>query len=279
MKKGFIIAAVVLVSLGIILFVAALVVSGFNLRGSGSEERITKEIIVDESFRDISIETTTADIELKPSDNGSCRVVYDEVKNRSLNVVVEDNTLKVKYADERKWFDRITLWTTKLTVTVYLPASSFESVAVASKTGDILISDLEADNMALAVTTGDILLSSVRLSKDLSAAVTTGELTVSNLTCRNLNSDGSTGDISLRSVTASKRMDLKRSTGDVHFDKCDAADIKVKTSTGDVTGSLLSDKIFVAKSSTGRVSVPDSASGGQCEVTTSTGDIKLQVIS
>lgn len=279
MKKGFIIAAVVLVSLGIILFVAALVVSGFNLRGSGSEERITKEIIVDESFRDISIETTTADIELKPSDNGSCRVVYDEVKNRSLNVVVEDNTLKVKYADERKWFDRITLWTTKLTVTVYLPASSFESVAVASKTGDILISDLEADNMALAVTTGDILLSSVRLSKDLSAAVTTGELSASDLTCRNLVSDGSTGDISLSNVIASERMDLKRSTGDVHFDKCDAANIKVKTSTGDVSGTLLSGKIFVAKSSTGRVTVPDSSSGGQCEVTTSTGDIKLQVIS
>ena len=279
MKKGFIIAAVVLVSLGIIMFVVALAVSGFNLKGFGIEERITKEVNISESFRDISIETTTADIELKLSDNGSCRIVYDEVKNRPLKVVVEDNTLKVKYADERKWFERITLWTPKMSVTVYLPAAAFESVAAASTTGDILIYDIEANNMALAVTTGDIRLYSVRLSKDLTAAVTTGKLSASDLTCRSLISDGSTGDISLSNVVASERMDLKRNTGDVHFDKCDAANIKVKTSTGDVSGTLLSGKVFVAKSSTGRVSVPDSSSGGQCEITTSTGDIKLQVIS
>lgn len=279
MKKGFIIAAVVLISLGIILFVSALIASGFDFKGAGAWKTTVKGLDIAEPFHNVTIETTTADVLLIRSENGACRVVYDDIDDLELTANVENGVLKVNYVDERKWFDRITLWTPKLTVTVYLPASSFESVAVASKTGDILISDLEADNMALAVTTGDILLSSVRLSKDLSAAVTTGELSVSDLTCRNLVSDGSTGDISLSNVIASERMDLKRSTGDVHFDKCDAANIKVKTSTGDVSGSLLSGKVFVAKSSTGRVSVPDSSSGGQCEVTTSTGDIKLQVIS
>jgi DUF4097 and DUF4098 domain-containing protein YvlB len=279
MKKGFIIVAIVLISLGIILSGVALVASEFNLKAFGFEKPISKEINVDEPFRNISIETKTEDIELKPADNAMCRIVYEGSEKRGIKVEVEDNTLKIKNVDDRNWFERLTMWAPKSSVIVYLPTSIFESVAIVSTTGDINIANIDAENMALTTSTGDIRLSSVRLSKDLAVTVTTGDLSVSDMTCRNLNSDGSTGSISLGSVTALERIDLKRSTGDVHFDKCDAADIKVKTSTGDVTGSLLSDKIFVAKSSTGRVSVPDSASGGKCELTTSTGDIKLQVIS
>ena len=53
--------------------------------------------------------------------------------------------------------------------------------------------------------------------------------------------------------------------------------IMVKTSTGNVKGTLLSDKIFVTDTSTGRVSVPKTTSGGKCEITTSTGDIEIEL--
>ena len=40
---------------------------------------------------------------------------------------------------------------------------------------------------------------------------------------------------------------------------------------------LLSPKIFFTETSTGKVQVPRSLSGGECGITTSTGDIKLEI--
>ena len=63
----------------------------------------------------------------------------------------------------------------------------------------------------------------------------------------------------------------------VVLDGCDAAEIFVKTDTGDVTGTLLSEKVFVTTTDTGKVEVPRSVSGGRCEITTDTGDIRISI--
>ena len=81
----------------------------------------------------------------------------------------------------------------------------------------------------------------------------------------------------MENVIVVDRLSVERSSGDVSFVGCDAAEIVISTSTGDVEGTLLSDKIYIIKTSTGDVNVPDSAQGGRCEITTSTGDVKIRV--
>ena len=56
-----------------------------------------------------------------------------------------------------------------------------------------------------------------------------------------------------------------------------AAEILIKTDTGDVKGSLLSEKVFVVQTDTGSIDVPKTVSGGRCEITTDTGDIKISL--
>jgi len=63
----------------------------------------------------------------------------------------------------------------------------------------------------------------------------------------------------------------------VRLNTCDAESILIKTSTSDVTGTLRSEKVFLVKTSTGKVDVPESGSGGKCEITTSTGDIRIEL--
>ena len=63
----------------------------------------------------------------------------------------------------------------------------------------------------------------------------------------------------------------------MRLERCDAAEIMINTDTGDVEGSLLSDKIFAAKSGTGDVEVPETGTGGRCIITTDTGDISITV--
>ena len=100
---------------------------------------------------------------------------------------------------------------------------------------------------------------------------------MTGVTCKALTSTGSTGKITLNNVVANDLLQIERSTGDVRLENCDAGEIKIKTSTGDVTGTLKSEKIFFASASTGKVRVPKTASGGICEITTSTGDIEIEI--
>ena len=105
--------------------------------------------------------------------------------------------------------------------------------------------------------------------------MSTGKTALDNVTCKNLTSGGSTGDILLQKVIAADKISIQRSTGDVKLEGSDAAEIYVKTDTGDVTGSLLTDKVFVTDTDTGRVDVPKTTPGGRCEITTDTGDIRI----
>ncbi len=107
--------------------------------------------------------------------------------------------------------------------------------------------------------------------------VSTGKATLTDIRCKNVVSEGKTGDISLRNVIAVKTISVARSTGDVRFDHSDGGAIFVKTDTGDVTGSLLTDKVFLAQSSTGDVDVPKTTVGGKCEIKTGTGDIIITI--
>ena len=59
------------------------------------------------------------------------------------------------------------------------------------------------------------------------------------------------------------------------LENCDAATVRIETNTGDVSASLLSEKIFVTKTDTGKVRIPDAQGGGRCEISTSTGDITV----
>ena len=55
----------------------------------------------------------------------------------------------------------------------------------------------------------------------------------------------------------------------------DAANITVKTDTGSIKGTILTEKIIFAKADTGSVKVPESVTGGKCNLTTDTGSIKI----
>ena len=95
--------------------------------------------------------------------------------------------------------------------------------------------------------------------------------------CASLLSEGTTGDILLDHVTSADTLSIISDTGDVEFRESDAADIFVRTVTGDVLGSLLTEKVFITETGTGKVEVPESIAGGRCEIGTDTGNIRIEV--
>jgi DUF4097 and DUF4098 domain-containing protein YvlB len=152
-----------------------------------------------------------------------------------------------------------------------------ENVKIKTTTGNICIEDASVGSLDLAVSTGKVTVSGVTCEGNIALGVSTGKAYLSNIRCKNFTSSGSTGDISLNNVIATEKLSIERSTGGVKLDRSDAAEIFIETHTGNVTGSLLTDKVFITQTDTGKINVPKTVSGGRCEITTDTGDIQITV--
>jgi DUF4097 and DUF4098 domain-containing protein YvlB len=307
-KKAWIISALSL----IIIFIGVMTLLKWDFKKI-TGEYATNEHAISESFGDISVVSTVADITFVPAEDGECRVVCRERKNLNHAVSVNEGVLTIEEVDTRKWYEHIGIGIGSSSVTVYLPASEygrltiksstsdveipkdfvFESIDVTlstghtvcsasakelkikTSTGNISVTDLSAGAIELSVSTGDIVLSEVSCEGALNISVSTGKTKADNVKCQDLYTTGNTGEISLCGVAVENKLSATRSTGDVKLDRCDAAEVYIKTDTGDVKGCFLSEKIVYAKTDTGKINVPKSTTGGLCEITTDTGNITV----
>lgn len=316
MNKTQVIIGCALVLVGIVLFSSVMMVYGWDFTRLSTVKYETKTYDVQGEFQNISIHTDTADILFAVSEDGMCKVECREEENRYHTVSVQDGELTVRNVDQRKWYEHIGIRFGVPEITVYIPEGEYGALSVRSgtgkteipndfcfenmdisgstgdvvnhasvsnvitietSTGDIFMENVSAASMELSASTGSISLSGASCAGDLEIHVSTGKTYLTNVQCGNLISLGSTGNLALKNVTASGSFSIHRSTGDVIFESCDASEISVNTETGDVTGSLLTDKVFTVRTDTGKISIPKTATGGNCQVVTSTGDIRLDV--
>ena len=316
MKKKTAVTAAIIAALGLVIFAGAFAAAGFDISKLSTEVYMTNTYDIDGAFSSIDVSTMNTDVTFAVSADGSAKVVCEERDKVRHSVRVEDGTLLIHAEDERKWYDMISVFGKGLTMTVYLPAGSYEAlnvvshtgdvtvpaaftfgkagieastgdvsfaaavdgpVSIAASTGDISLSSVRAGSAALRVSTGGIAAEKIECEGEFSAETKTGKTALSNVKCGSLIVKGSTGRVTLADTAARDSFDIETGTGDVRFDGCDAAAIDVRTSTGDVTGTLLTEKVFLCRTSTGKVRVPDTITGGRCAITTSTGDIEISL--
>lgn len=273
--KIWLIVAVLLILIGSVVFGGTMMKLNWDFTALSTTKYETNTYLVDTEYKNISVTTDTADIEFVISD--STKVVCYEEINAKHSVEVKDGTLFVKLIDERKWHEHIGINFGTPKITVYIPKAEYGTVSVKTSTGNITLENISAESLDLSVTTGKVTLSDTTCKGDVSVKVSTGRTNITDVTCKNLITSGNTGDVVLKNVVATEEFSVERTTGDIKFDGCDANEIVAKTDTGSITGTLLTEKIFVAQTDTGRVSVPSTASGGRCEITTDTGNIKIAI--
>ena len=295
--KIWLIIAGICVILGPALIIGATAAAGGgNLFNAQKYETVTHEI--GSTFDQIAVDTDITDVTIATANEKQCRVECSEPEKMKHTAEVENGTLVIRSSDSRQWYEHLFSFASHSPkVVIYLPQSAYASLQIDTHTGDVTIpSGFTFDTLTVNNNTGDVECSA-SVTKTLTVKEDTGDISLScpnagelDITASTGDIDvtsakvkgtvsvkSSTGDITLTDTVAEKNYQIESSTGDVGFKGCDAADIKVKTSTGDVTGTLLSDKIFVTDTSTGNVKVPQTSSGGRCEISTSTGDILIQI--
>ena len=256
----------------------------------------TNEHKIQDRFESISIVTDTADILFVPFEGETSTVICHEQGNAKHAVTVAGDTLVIEVVDTKKWYEFIGISFDTPKITVYMPQGQYGELAVASDTGDTKIpKDFQFESIAVTESTGDVTnyasaeesikiktstgnISVANISTGtLELSVSTGKTALEGIQCQTLASRGSTGNITLEDVIVAEKLSIERSTGDVKFARCDAEEIFVETDTGNVTGTLLSEKVFITKTDTGKIHVPNTATGGRCEITTDTGNIKINI--
>lgn len=311
------IVAALLTVLGALIFTLALSLQRWDIKKLSNDKLVENTREINDNFENLSININTADIKFLPSETQNTQIICKEYEKEIHTIEVTDNTLKICVNDQRHWTDYISFFSFETPkIMVYLPkeeylslkidtdtgdveipknfnfmdinikgstadvkclASAEKGIKIALSTGDIFLSEIDAENLDLAVSTGDIIAQSINCSGNIAAKVTTGKTNFKNVTCKNLVSEGDTGDMSLKDVLAEGKFDIVRDTGDIKLTDCDAAEIKIETDTGDIRGTLKTPKIFLTATNTGRVDIPESIEGGKCKLTTDTGDIKIMI--
>ncbi len=316
--KIWLIVALALVALGGILFTGAMFANGWDFNKISTVTYITNIYEVDGDFKSISIDVETTKIEFAPADDGRCKIVCFEDEKVRHSASVQNGTLVIDTVDTRKWYEHFSFSFSQPQMTIYLPRNEYDSLFIETDTGDIVIpkdfsfdtlkidgdtsdvdcfasashgieiklstgdirlEEIATEQLKLTTDTGRIQVNTTDIGANIRIETDTGKVELTNTSCKDLYAESDTGSITLKNVIGAGNFTIKSDTGSITFDHSDAAEISVKTDTGDVTGTLLSDKVFLTETSTGRISVPKTITGGKCELKTSTGDIKIEIIS
>lgn len=314
MRKGLIIFLIILAVLAIAFVgVMSLLKWDFNRLSTVEYETSTYEITDD--FKNISILTDVADITLIKGEKNIIECY--EIKNLTHNVAVLNGELTIKVQDNRKWYEHIGIFLGAPKITVYLTENEYErliikgdtgstnvpkdftfnTINIESDTGEITLGatakniiklktdtgHIKADgfaakNLEITTATGSQKISNVSIANEIETGASTGKVVLENVTCKSLEAQGDTGSLTLKNVIATENFDLERSTGNITLERSDAAEMFIDTDTGNIKGTILSSKIFLTKSETGKIDVTKSDTGGRCEISTDTGNIKIEIV-
>ena len=173
-RRFFIILAFLLIIAGVGLVTVYGVKTGFKFKA----ELVTNTHDDIESFDSLDLDIDIADVEFINSD--SIKVVCIETEKLTHSVKVENNTLKINYVDELKWYEKIFGLPFRDTkIEVYFPYNHYQNLTIKSSTGDIVIpSEYSFDKINVTLSTGDAKIKAS--ANEFNFTASTGELYLEN---------------------------------------------------------------------------------------------------
>ena len=291
-------AAFLLVAVGGLMIAVAAMKGNFDIENMKGLSYEMKTFEVTEAFSDIHVEDAECSVHILCATDGKCKVICPEKQDGSIyhTVTVSDGELSVQRYDIRKWYQYIGISFGTPDVEVYLPEEEYGKLALHSTAGSIQVDDgFIFENARLESTSGSVRMYS-GVKKELTAESTSGRVTIQNAASETLavktssgrivlshirsgeiTAKSTAGKIELTDVIAEKSLYARSISGGVALDRCDGGTIRIETTSGSVKGTILSDKIFITDSTSGSVKVPRSSAGGECEITTTSGSIAMEI--
>ena len=245
MKRKLLIAALVLVLAGAILFLAGVIVNGSAPSPLFTAEEQT--IVIEEPFTDIAIDAGSCNITIEKTD-GQARVETKLCGALNPEIDIKDGALTVS-TDEYMHFG---LHSFSDRITVYLPDGKCTSADIDVTSGSVEISAVSFSGQLKAETTsGSVKLDTVSCEGELSARTSSGSIKLNAVSCgSDLTLETTSGSIKLNAVSCGREIKVQTTSGSIALDAVStpagtaltatSGSVTVKCS-GDVSESRVSD--------------------------------------
>jgi hypothetical protein len=229
----------VLCVIGIAIMMKTLIKVGFDMDAFSNVNLVTNTYDMEDDFTKLLISGNADEIKIVPSKDGICHITLLEEEKALHQVMLDDNMLTIRSANNKEWYEQIWFMALNPCITVALPERVYDRITIENNVGEIELTELSCKELFVT-----------------------------------LNAE----DVSLQRVIASEGLYIKNNTGDIEFEECDAPIISMENVTGDIEGTLLTEKQFDAKTTTGKVNVPESSGEGSCKLRTNTGNIQVEIV-
>ena len=296
MRKSVLIAlivAIILIILGMVLAGAALVSVGFQFEELSTVEMIHGEYTITGDFSAIDIDSLSADVRVKLSEDDICRIEYAtqgglryNVTNGTLSVETEKTEIvayiSIGYVNEyvtlylpRDTYEKLTIHTTSGDIYVFPAFEAVKNAEITSTSGEISFIGTVTETLTAQSASGDVVIHEPN-AKVVHAEAISGDVTLSAVYAEEVFVKTTSGEVELDSVTAKKKLSAKTTSGDIEL-YCDAGEIYLESTSGDIEGSIGSAKNYIVGTTSGSVRIPPiDPQAGVCEIHTTSGSIKIQ---
>lgn len=214
-------------------------------------------------FNHLSLNTSSGDIFVE---DPSYRVTNSELHTSSGDILYQAYTIKT-----------LTVGTSSGDVEVNTHPKGIVEIRTVS--GDVTLADMSGSNISVSTSSGNITADFVN-ALTLNLSSTSGDMYLHSLVSGSLTTDSSSGDLEIDHAKIETVTQLHTISGDIQFNEFDSETIGITTSSGNIKGHLLTPKNFITRTSSGTVNVPPSEPlAGNCEIQTSSGDIRIDILS
>lgn len=253
MNKLFKIGGITFVT-GLIIFLIAFGVSGFNINKLSTQPKLEKEEFVSSSeINSITIDDYF-DVNIKKSPDNKMHVTYFE--NKKLYYKISSGKdIAFKKIYNNKWYDGFFNFNYKHSpICVMLPDNFNGDIKIKTSNGNVKSSDIKVNNIEIATSNGFIDLNSID-SKGIVKVKT------------------SNGKITFNDVNAVGNVDCKTTCGILNLYNVKAKNIKGKTSNGKINYSNLKASDITGYSTNGEISIDKIDVGNELNLETSNGSV------
>lgn len=234
--------------------------------GKGSEETVnqsqkSEDVNTDNTNKglNLTVDGICADITVEKSTNGKINVSYENNGNERQRQMYEFYSYKegnTVYAGIRRVGKAVFLFNAKLysmNIYVEIPEDT-GNVNVKTASGNIKISNVNADSIIATTASGDVVIDGV-YTTDFRIKVSSGDISLDDVNCVQLRAGATSGDIEANNIET-KFLSLRSSSGDIEIGNIKADIVDCSPLSGDL-------EIVNMKA-------------GECKVRSSSGDIEIR---
>lgn len=196
-------------------------------------EHVDKDI--DENGQNISLNLSSADVIVKPSDDGKIHISYDNTEETYFELESNDNKIILTQKQKSYFtFGFVFFSENAFTVEIAIPEEHKGNLEINGASSEVSLSDTQIlGTFDINSVSGDITIQNCK-AETISTGSTSGEITLSNVNTSSIEASSISGDIKITEISENTPISLETTSGEVYAENVKTEKLKAQSVSGDI---------------------------------------------